>query len=221
MLLLGEDLQDLFWIVSHGSQAPYAHETNLGWAVIGKIPRSNIPDGCLAKNAVPSRHVCHAHESFFASREFLPRHERWDEKSDIFETRNDDEELTWAAEDEKFLEAMKQGLIVTRSGHIQLPLPLRNPQQELPNCEAAVYHRTRTVLQRIKENPVKLNLSCEAMAKNIDRGFVEVVPAGETSTRSECWWLPIFAVMHPRKPSVRLVFDASASFRGTSLNNML
>ena len=221
MLLLGEDVQDLFWILSHGTKAPYAQETNLGWAVIGKIPRSVIPTDCMAKKAVQSKNVCHAHESFLAVYEFLPRHEEWHVASDIFETRHDDEEITWSSEDNSFVEAMKQGFSVTESGHIQLPLPLKDPDTKLPSCEAAVYHRTRTVLQRIKDNPSKLSLTCEAMQKNLSKGFVELVPNTEISSQSLCWWLPIFAVMHPRKPSVRLVFDASATFRGVSLNDVL
>ena len=220
MLILGEDVQDLFWILSHGGKAPYAHETNLGWAVIGKVPRDDIPEGCMAKNAAMSKHVCHAHESFVAAPEFLPRHEQMSRASDVFEIREDDEEITWSADDEKFLDIMKQGLTITESGHIQLPLPLRSPETPLPSNEAAVYHRTRTALQRIKDCPNKLALVREAMQKNIDRGFVERVPE-DSSTASECWWLPIFAVMHPRKPAARLVFDASATFRGTSLNNIL
>lgn len=37
-----------------------------------------------------------------------------------------------------------------------------------------------------------------------------------------CWYLPIFGVYHTKKPSkLRVVFDSSAKFDDTSLNDVL
>ena len=224
LLLLGEDVQDLFQITSHGREPPYAQETSLGWALVGSVPRDIVPQGCLAKEARTTKSVCVVdeakHESFIMSTKFLPRHERLDDRCDVFQTRPDDEETTWSRDDDEFIQVMKKETRQDEDGALELPLPFRKDRQ-LPRNETPVYYRTQTVLDRIQKDPTKLGLCREAMQKYIDRGHVEMVPPGELKVTSECCWLPIFAVMHPRKPAVRLVFDASAKFHGRSLNDAL
>ena len=224
LLLLGEDVQDLFQITSHGKEAPFAQETTLGWALIGSVAKEILPERCLAREAQSSKTVCYAaeasHESFTMTPKFLPRHEQWDGSASVFEIRPDDEETAWSRESDEFIKIMKEGFTCVKEGAIQLPLPFRK-DYILPRNEIPVYYRTQTVLQRIEKDPVKLALSKEAMQKYLDRGHVERVPVEAISSSIDCCWLPIFSVMHPRKPSVRLVFDASAKFRGTSLNDAL
>ena len=44
----------------------------------------------------------------------------------------------------------------------------------------------------------------------------------ENLDNSDVWYLPHHAVFHPQKPDkVRVVFDCSAKFQGTSLNDQL
>ena len=60
------------------------------------------------------------------------------------------------------------------------------------------------------------------MGKSISEGFIEEVPASELSgPEGRRWFLPIFPVQQPRKNKVRIVYDASARFKGTSLNDNL
>lgn len=82
------------------------------------------------------------------------------------------------------------------------------------------------------------------MRKIIERGHAIRIPASElrsdlgntVSTNpnqeeksqdnapllGQVWYLPHFGVYHPRKPSqIRVVFDSSAEFKGTSLNKEL
>ena len=54
----------------------------------------------------------------------------------------------------------------------------------------------------------------------LDNGHAEKAP--NLRDDEEFWFLPIFAVYHPRKPGqARVVFDSSAQFRGSSLNEVL
>ncbi|XP_069129305.1 uncharacterized protein [Argopecten irradians] len=58
------------------------------------------------------------------------------------------------------------------------------------------------------------------MEKLLSRQHAELAPVLPDST--EKWYLPLFAVQHPKKPEiVRVVFDSSAMCQDTSLNNIL
>ena len=58
------------------------------------------------------------------------------------------------------------------------------------------------------------------MQKLIDNQHAEV--ATPLQKEEECWYLSIFGVYHPKKPSqIRAVFDSSAKFQNISLNDVL
>ena len=60
----------------------------------------------------------------------------------------------------------------------------------------------------------------EFMEKIFNNGHAEVAPPLEEN--EEGWYLPTFGVYHPQKPgSIRMVFDSSAKYFGTSLNDVL
>nr|XP_027215197.1 uncharacterized protein LOC113808077 [Penaeus vannamei] len=51
------------------------------------------------------------------------------------------------------------------------------------------------------------------MKKLLERGHAEIAPP--LKENEECWYLPVFGVYHPKKPSrIRCVFDSAAKFRG-------
>ncbi|XP_041947173.1 uncharacterized protein LOC121708505, partial [Alosa sapidissima] len=56
----------------------------------------------------------------------------------------------------------------------------------------------------------------------LEKGHAEAVPFDELETQSgKVWYIPHHGVHHPKKGSLRVVFDCSASFQGTSLNSEL
>ena len=59
------------------------------------------------------------------------------------------------------------------------------------------------------------------MKKNLSAKYVEEVPETEIFTANPTWYLPIFDVTHPKKQKIRLVYDASARYQDTSLNDSL
>ena len=63
------------------------------------------------------------------------------------------------------------------------------------------------------------------MGKVLHHGHAAQVPPGELGVADGCgqvWYLPHFAVYHPRKPGqTRVVFDSSAEYQGVSLNEEL
>ena len=61
------------------------------------------------------------------------------------------------------------------------------------------------------------------MREVIEKGYAERVPAEELLLDNcQIWYIPHHGVYHPKKPGkIRVVFDASAEFKGTSLNRHL
>ena len=57
------------------------------------------------------------------------------------------------------------------------------------------------------------------MKEMIDNEFCEPVPINELSSPS--WYIPHHGVFHRVKKKIRVVFDCSSQFKGTSLNNSL
>ena len=56
----------------------------------------------------------------------------------------------------------------------------------------------------------------------MDSGYAEVVPQDQLEGRGgRLWFLPHHGVYHPKKKTLRVVFDCRAGFRGTSLNCQL
>ncbi|XP_053367622.1 uncharacterized protein LOC128541295 [Clarias gariepinus] len=57
------------------------------------------------------------------------------------------------------------------------------------------------------------------MQTMFDSDQAELAPIMEP--QHECWYLPIFGVYHQKKDQIRVVFDSSAKYEGTSLNDVL
>ena len=226
MLLLGLDAGWAHKSSMVGEHAPFALESPLGWALVGRVPRDQLPRDFVARaeggtvgrtfrtgSELDSRCLCEP--------TFLPCHDEWKLESSVFETRPDDEQPSLSVENQQFLQTLKDGLRITEQGFIELPMPVRSSITSLPNNEAPVFHRTVNTLTRAKADPAKLKLLCDAMQLCINRGHVEMVPESEkvVATGRLCWFLPVFPVFN--KAKVRLVFDAKACFRGVSLNSAL
>ena len=100
-----------------------------------------------------------------------------------------------------------------------MPLPFKQDKITFPDNPKAVFNRTQNSLNRIKMDKSKLEKCITAMQGHIDSNHVELAPTNEV--KKETWYIPVFPVTHPKKQKVRLVFDSSAKFQDTSLNDML
>ncbi len=56
----------------------------------------------------------------------------------------------------------------------------------------------------------------------INKGYAEKVPTQRLKGDSgKVWYIPHHGVRHPRKRNLRVDFDCGATFKGTSLNQVL
>ena len=142
------------------------------------------------------------------------------ETHDLFQRTDHDEKIGLSVEDREFLELMNTSFERDDSGHWVAPLPFKRNHQPLPNNQTQALQRARSFDKNLRHNPDKFEHVKEFMLKLFDRGHAEKAP--ELKDDKERWYLPMFGVYHPKKPgSIRVVFDSSARFEDTSLNDRL
>ena len=217
LILIGRDCGQAMATKCYGQTAPYAHRTPLGWALVGSVCSGTNNSHSVLKIQVNSEHF--AAEPRFA----VPNDFSKPCVSSLFDEFPDDELPGRSRDDNRFLTLLNEGIHLDSNCNITMPLPFREDSQCFPDNRQAVYNRSSSTLRKLKTCPLKLEKCVAAMEKNIDAGHVEVVPVKEIvpNTPGKVWFIPVFPVTHPKKDKIRLVFDSSACYHGTCLNNEL
>ena len=99
-----------------------------------------------------------------------------------------------------------------------------NDAPNLPDNRRGALDRYWRTMRRLERNKEIAAVVEKEMKTNIDLGFAKKLSADEVEALrpGRLWVLPWHPVPHPHKPGKwRLVFDASASFSGSSLNSQL
>ena len=100
-----------------------------------------------------------------------------------------------------------------------MPLPFKS-RPLLPNNRVMALTR----LEHLKRNFIKDGKYKEDYIKFINeilsRGDAEEAPSVPPENQ-ETWYIPHHGVYHPKKQKIRVVFDCSARFKGSSLNDQL
>ena len=216
MLLLGRDCGAAMRTKCHGHKAPYAHHTSLGWALVGQ---TCIPDTTPSVMNVMKVNLHEALEiqPCFSQPALKPLNSQ-----NIFEECASDEHKSLSQNEQQFINIVNDNISIGKDGHIIMPLPFKSNDIFMPDNRAAVFHRTNNTLQRMKGDESKLQQSLETMNKYISAGHVEQLSDDEQlPPTGKYWYIPVFPVTHPKKEKVRIVFDSSAKYKGTSLNEEL
>ena len=210
---------------------PYAKKTALGWGVIGVVsPNKNEEDDnhCSCHRIVsldvqPSngKGMCHFAFKTKGKEVFAPA--QWAKmlELDFNETSREEQPLSFL--DRKFLSILESNIRNRDDDHYEIPLPLKEEELKLPNNRTLALSRLQRLKQRFKRDR-KYREHYEAFMKEmIDKGQAERVPDEELHlSNGRVWYIPHHGVYHPQKPDkIRVVFDASAEFKGESLNRHL
>ena len=114
---------------------------------------------------------------------------------------------------------MESGIIKTENLHYETPLPFKS-RPLLPNNRVMALTR----LEHLKRIFIKDGKYKEDYIKFINeilsRGDAEEAPSVPPENQ-ETWYIPHHSVYHPKKQKIRVVFDCSARFKGSSLNDQL
>ncbi|XP_043243765.1 uncharacterized protein LOC122392683 [Amphibalanus amphitrite] len=190
---------------------PVAIRTDLGWALTGSISTivpSSMRQVCYVR---PQRQdeepLVEAVKEWWTTESFGTRFER-----DSTRSREDDRAIS-------ILEASTRKI----DGRYEVHQLWRAEDIVLPNNKSAVIPRLQALERKLERQPEVAEAYRKTIAQYLEDGHARKLTeemAKDADRRR--WFLPHHAVLNPNKPrKVRVVFDAAASYRGTSLNNQL
>ncbi|KAL4008603.1 hypothetical protein ACER0C_002455 [Sarotherodon galilaeus] len=234
-LLLGYNCQQALLpreVIAGEENQPYAQLTDLGWSIVGCMSQvQNHNDDIGISHRIIVREVTPAvqqavelkQEVHFVCRTQLKEVGPVDVikalGSDFSEHATDDNPVS--QEDILFMSKVTKGIRQKENGHYELPLPFKTDNPNLPNNKQCAEHRLSSLERRLRRDKKYYEDYVNFMDDIIARGDAEKVPEQELDNEA-AWYIPHHGVYHPHKPEkIRVVFDCSARFQGTSLNEHL
>ncbi|KAL7872550.1 hypothetical protein SRHO_G00075330 [Serrasalmus rhombeus] len=195
-------------VILGGDDEPFAIRTDLGWSVVGR--------SSPAMDSPPLTSLCHR-----ISVKEVPLVTPADVirvlESDFKDGRDDSK--TVSQDDVMFLNKLGCGIQKNTEGHYEMPLPFKRRPSLPDNKNLAILrlnHLKRKLSkdQKYKEHYVKF------MEDVISKGDAEEVH--DIGLEGEKWYIPHHGVYHAKKQDkLRVVFDCSAQYKGTSLYDHL
>lgn len=133
---------------------------------------------------------------------------------DFNEKTSDDKEMS--IKDHRFMECSA----TLQDGRYTLKLPLKKPDILLPNNFAVAKQRILDLMRRFLSNPTVHKEYSSYLNGVIKKGYAEQVPQQQGKS-GKVWYIPHHNVYHPKKGSLRVVFNCRATFKEMSLNSEL
>nr|XP_057941354.1 uncharacterized protein LOC131137424 [Doryrhamphus excisus]XP_057941355.1 uncharacterized protein LOC131137424 [Doryrhamphus excisus] len=222
-------------VITGSETQPYAQRSVLGWSIIGYSSNDidydhedeiGVSHRIIIKKVFPAikpsleiksevQFVCRTQvKEIITPAEILKVFE-----SDFTERFSED--VLISQEDIKFLTTMREGIKHKPNGHYEMPLPFKEERPKLPNNKVCAEHRLRCLEKRFRKDDVYHKHYVAFMEDIIAKGDAEKVSEPEGNDHTT-WYIPHHGVYHPHKPGkIRVVFDCSAKFQNTSLNEHL
>ncbi|XP_056006873.1 uncharacterized protein LOC125665314 [Ostrea edulis] len=216
-ILIGRDLTTAHHMLDQrvGQDGlPFGQKLPFGWVVVGNVCLGKVhqPEivSVMKTSVLTDERASYLIpcDSEFSVKEGYP---------DIFQRSPGDEKLGLSIQDKKFMES---GFKRSTDGFWEAPLPFKDCRQPLPNNHSMALRRAMSFDRSLRSNPIKCKQVVDFMDKLLVNHHAELAP--KLPAVSERWYLPMFAVHHPKKPErVRVVFDSSAKYKDSSLNSVL
>ena len=209
-------------IIRSSEGGPYASRSLLGWRVIGPISGTTDAITCCKIGVIPMKDISTdliaEHHLTVASpvkdesvANFLK--EMYD--ADFVEEHSERQGLS--IEDRQFLELMSSS-VTKVDGHYQLPLPFKNPAVTMPDNKLQAMSRLDSVKKKMLNNEDYCKEYTEFINTLLEKGYAK--ESGD-SEPGKSWYIPHHGVYHKVKKKIRVVFDCSATYRGSCLNEEL
>ena len=215
-VLLGQDVPEVHETLGvrkpqPGHQGPIAIKTLFGWCVVGKLSDAEVSVHYVNKFV---NHIATSTEEISLDR-----------RLELFwttEAVRPNETQLMSSEDKEAV-AMLKSTINYQQGRYEVGLMWRNPHSTLPNNRSAAVRRLLSLENRLKKDATFAVTYANQIEEYVTLGHAKRLSIAEANTTLErTWYLPHHGVVNQNRPNkVRVVFDASATFHGTSLNSKL
>lgn len=176
------------------------HQTPIGWTMEGNLGHTS-EDGEPDKVQCTSLAQIHSMVGRFIENETLGI----DPKRPLLES----------PEIARAKEQLQKGTRQTESGY-EVGLLWKSDRRPGPCNRQYAASRLERFEQKMSRDPETRMAAEKTIREYRERGYITKVPATQSE---DAWYLPVFAVRGAQK--IRLVWDAAAKFRGTSLNDQL
>ena len=190
---------------------PVAIKTHFGWALTGSIA-----------GIVPTaqQHVMHVHRCTSQEDELNELLQDWWRTESFGASHTMNKE---SSHDDRRAIRMLEETTRLHDGHFECGFLWKNDEVSLPNNRIGALHRLERTEKSLQKNPEKAKAYKEAIDKYVSNGHAGKLGQDEVvNDEAKRWYLPHHAVINQHKPGkIRIVFDASAEFHGTSLNKEL
>ena len=105
-------------------------------------------------------------------------------------------------------------------GRYYIGVPWKEDSHEMLNNHKMAMKQLQNTEKCLLKNP-ELKVYDDVIDQYLNKGYIRKVPVTEKQPDSKCY-LPHFAIVKPNKMTtkIQIVFDASAKYKGTSLNDM-
>ena len=112
--------------------------------------------------------------------------------------------------------------IKLENGHYVIALPWKIYPHQLQNNQTLAEQRLNSLKQRLQREPIVHKNYTAFMNDLLGKDYAKKVKFKDQDSSNILWYLPHHPVLNPHKPKkVRVVFDCSAKYGNTSLNNQL
>ena len=216
-VLLGRDTRGVHDIYetrrSEDESAPEAVLTPFGWCVTGPIPTRvlhTLPSS-------PSIHQLHPSvSSFELLTDSLERFWTTESFGVIPGTK-----VHMSPEEKKGL-AILEATIRHNGERYEVGLMWKSKDVKLPDNRSDAMRQFLALERRFQRNPEYAEKYHKAISEYISLGHARKLNEDESAAPGRIWYLPHHGVTSPSKPGkVRVVFNCSARYQGTALNDVL
>ncbi|XP_055848298.1 uncharacterized protein LOC129913548 [Episyrphus balteatus] len=213
LLLIGLDNTQLGFPIKskeRGPNEPVATKTRLGWVIHGKcVEEANRSD------KTHSFHVCECNDPELRR---LVKNFICDDNFGTHELKK----LMMSDDDARALNLLNTRT-VRKNGRFETTLLWKIDEFQLPDSYPMARKRLVCLQKRMQRDPVLAEKLNSKIDEYVRKGYARRITHQEiVENKDRSWYLPVFPVENPNKPGkIRIVWDAAAAVRGTSLNSLL